>query len=82
MRIIFNNKEDFEWYKKKLDVDRKYAHLHFGDPRQYPCEIWDSEFWDNPNGPREYHHSFLYQQEVICEKCGHKEFVWPNIGEE
>jgi hypothetical protein len=33
-----------------------------------------SKWEDNPNGPYEYHHSFIYQKttESVCDSCGHK----------
>jgi len=77
----FKNKDDFEWYKKELDVKAKYAHEHHGEPEKYPCRIFESEWWDNPNGPYSYSHSFIYQQEIVCPTCGHKHLVWPKLEE-
>ncbi len=79
--IEFENEWDFIWYTRKLDADNKYAYKHNGKPEKYPCCLLESEFWDNPNGPYEYFHSFLYQQEVVCEQCGHRKLVWPQVEE-
>ena len=68
--------EDFEWYKKSLDVSGRYNHRHRGEPSKYPCRVV-SEYWDDPNGPYTYHHSFIYQQEVVCQSCNHVTTVWP-----
>jgi hypothetical protein len=81
MDTIFHGEQDFEWYKKKLDADAKYAHRHLGTPTKYPCKILESEWWDNPNGPYEYSHSFIYQQIQTCIQCGHTERIWPKIEE-
>lgn len=74
--MILKSEDDFNWYKKRLDVDAKYEHRHRGKPEKYPCRV-HSEWHDDPNGPYTYAHYFTYQQEVVCEKCGHKELVWP-----
>lgn len=74
MKLIEDN-DAWKWYKKALDVERKYEHRHNGMPNSYPCKV-ESEFWDDPNGPYTYNHSFIYQQEATCEKCGHKTKEW------
>lgn len=74
--MILENKEDFYWYKVELDVNGKYQHDHWGKPEKYPCKVV-SGWGDNPNGPYYYNHKFIYQQEVICENCGHKKIAWP-----
>jgi len=74
------NKEDFVWYKRKLDADRKYEHDHYGEPEEYPCRV-RSEFYDDPNGPYTYNHSFIYKQEHKCESCGHTQKIWPQVDE-
>lgn len=80
MTEVLNSAEDFEWYKKGLDVSGRYAHQHNGRPDRYPCKVI-SEFWDDPNGPYNYNHSFVYQQEVECPQCHHKTLVWPDQAE-
>ena len=75
---LLENKDDFFWHKKKLDVNNKYNHDHFGEPAKYPCKVV-SRWGDDPNGPYYYTHSFIYQEEVICDKCGHKKTIWPNV---
>lgn len=65
-----NSKEDFEWYKKALDVNGRYEHKHVGEPENYPCKV-RSNFWDDPNGPYTYEHEFLYEVEIVCPSCGH-----------
>lgn len=74
---ILNNEEDFKWHQKALDVAQKYNCAHYGDPEKYPCKVV-SQFWDDPNGPYTYNHSFIYQQEVQCPHCGHTRLIWPN----
>ena len=72
-----DNAEDFVWYKKKMDVDSRYVHRHCGEPEKYPCMVI-SEYYDDPNGPYTYYHSFVYQQLVTCPHCKHETLVWPN----
>lgn len=71
-----NSENDFKWYKAELDVDGKYSHAHFGTPERYPA-IVTSEWWDNPNGPYEYQHTFFYEEEHQCSECGHKTKKFP-----
>lgn len=75
------SKEDFEWYKKKLDVERKYTHEHTGVPKKYPCRV-KSSWWDDPNGPYTYDHSFIYKQKVSCESCNSSKEVWPEVSDD
>ena len=71
--------DDFFWYKTELDVARKYEHDHEGGlPDRYPCRVY-SDFFDNPNGPYTYFHTFVYKVENICEGCGHSTMVWPEV---
>lgn len=63
-----NNKQDFEWHCKWLDVEGRYEHS--GLPQAYPC-IVSSDWWDNPNGPYTYFHKFYYEEEHECSECGH-----------
>lgn len=72
---LIENDDEWEWYKLKLDVDQKYHHEHLGKPEKYPCRV-NSEWYDDPNGPYSYVHSFFYQKEIVCEKCGHKSLEW------
>jgi len=75
---ILRNAEDFEWHKKALDANAKYQHRHNGGtPTCYPC-IVESDYWDDPNGPYTFTHSFVYQVTVTCPNCGHKEIKWPH----
>ena len=74
---ILYDKNEFEWYKKKLDAEREYDHLHLNEPKKYPCGI-RSDFYDDPNSPYTYYHYFYYQQEVICKECDHKGLIWPH----
>jgi len=53
----------FQVYKNMLDHDRDYDHLHKGTPDHYPCLV-DSIWWDDPNGPYTYHHSFTYRKDL------------------
>jgi len=76
-----NDKDDFRWYKVRLDAQSEYSHDHYGEPSEYPCKV-DSEWRDNENGPYEYHHTFIYQQKVKCPECGHETVVWPDIEKE
>ncbi len=69
------NKEDWDWYKQRLDVDGKYNHRHNGSPKQYPCKV-ESEWNDDPNGPYYFNHRFFYQKDIVCEKCQHKTKEW------
>jgi hypothetical protein len=78
-RIIFNCKDDFYWYKQKLDLNDKYKNEHRGEPEKYPAMLLESQWGDNPNGPYYYNHSFIYQQEITCDKCGTKKLVWPEV---
>ena len=72
-------KDDFHRYKKELDLARKYEHEHRGgEPLRYPCRVY-SEFFDDPNGPYTYNHTFVYQQNHDCEKCGHNTMIWPEV---
>jgi hypothetical protein len=75
---ILKNKEDFSWHKMALDAGRKYAHKHYGEPEKYPCMV-SSEFFDDPNGPYTYEHSFTYLQDVVCPHCNHKQSIWPEL---
>jgi hypothetical protein len=61
MKEVMNAK-DFMWYKQELDVMSRYEHRHRGEPDKYPC-IVRSSFWDDPNGPYTYDHSFVYKEE-------------------
>ena len=73
-----NNKEDFKWYKNELDVQQKYEHLHIGEPEKYPCLV-RSEFWDDPNGPYTFYHTFIYEKVIVCESCGNSQRVLKEI---
>lgn len=74
-----DNKSDFDWYKRTLNGDGRYEHGHRGEPSEYPCMVI-SEFWDYyPNSSYTYNHTFYYQQEVVCDKCGSKKMVWSGI---
>ncbi len=73
---LIESEKDFIWYTKALDVAEKYNHQHIGKPEKYPCKV-RSVWGDNPNGPYYYEHNFIYQQEVICENCGSKSYIWP-----
>ena len=75
------NKSDFVWYKKELDVEGRYEHRHNNEPEKFPCQV-TSNYWDDPNGPYTYDHSFSYQQEIVCGECSHKTLVWPNQADE
>jgi hypothetical protein len=72
------SKQDFHWYKCELDVKAKYLHEHHGTPDRYPCKV-SSEWYDNPNGPYTYYHTFIYTQEVTCDHCGARKVVWPEV---
>lgn len=72
------NKKDFEWHKKTLDLKLRHECCHQGTPEKYPCRV-ESNFWDDPNGPYTYGHTFIYQQSVKCEKCGHTQLEWPDV---
>jgi hypothetical protein len=78
MNIILKSETDFNWYKKGLDVLERHNHRHIGKPEKYPCKVY-SKWEDDPNGPYTYEHNFIYQQEVVCEHCGHKKLVWPDV---
>lgn len=70
-----HSEQDFMWHKQGLDVASRHRHNHNGKPKEYPCLI-KSEWWDNPNGPYEYTHTFFYKKEAICEACGHRSQEW------
>jgi hypothetical protein len=74
MTLIENSKE-WKWYKKQLDVEQKYEHRHNGEPERFPCKV-KSDWWDDPNGPYTYDHTFIYQRDVKCKKCGHVSKEW------
>ena len=78
---LLNNLSDFNWYKARLDTNAKYYHKHYGEPKKYPCRVLESIWEDDPNGPYSYTHTFIYQQEVECPTCHHKELVWPQVEE-
>lgn len=65
------SKVDFEWYKQKLDVESRYHHRHINSPEKYPCKV-QSEYWDDPNGPYTFTHTFVYKTEIVCKHCNHK----------
>jgi hypothetical protein len=76
MTTTLANIGDFQWHKAALDVAHKSHCKHNGEPEKFPCRVV-SEFWDDPNGPYTYNHSFIYQQSVICDHCGSESIVWP-----
>lgn len=76
MSRLLRNEEDFYWYKKELDLKGRYEYKHNHEPERYPCVV-DSSWFDDPNGPYSYDHTFFYQQLVTCESCGHQTLVWP-----
>ena len=78
---VLENENDFNWYKKGLDVSVKYKHRHNGEPERYPCVV-KSVWEDAPDGPYTYTHSFIYKQKIVCEKCGNAEEIWPDIAKE
>lgn len=73
-----DSEEDFEWYKKEIDVAHRYSYSHYGQPREYPClvksNISVSDCYDNDR----YYHEFKYKIESICSECKHKSLVWQN----
>jgi len=73
---ILINESDWYWYKAEIDLDNKYCYKHIGNPEKYPCGVRNG-YSVNPYGDDEYHHEFYYQQEITCDKCGHKTLVWP-----
>jgi len=70
------SKSDFEWYLKRLDAEQRYEHRHNGSPEKYPC-IVSSDWWDDPNGPYTYDHTFKYKEKICCEACGHQSEKFP-----
>ena len=74
--VELSNKDDFYWHKQNLDVKARYKHKHIGEPKEYPCRVF-SVWSDNPNGPYEYEHHFVYRQKTTCPNCGHSESIWP-----
>lgn len=77
---LLSSAVDFDWYKKELDVQGRQDHQHTGHPERFPCQVI-SQWVCNPNGADFYNHTFIYQQEIACEKCGHKTLVWPDQAE-
>jgi len=74
-------KNDFDWYKKKLNANSRYEFAHDGDPSKYPCKVVSKLEYDNSSsfgGRDTYNHEFVYQVEKICSSCGHKEIIWPD----
>ena len=57
------DKADYGAYMRTLDEDGNYDHRHEGIPTRYPCLVC-STFWDDPNGPYTYFHSFTYREEL------------------
>lgn len=78
--IILNNKKEFEWYCKGLDVRAKYNYDHNGEPEKYPCKV-ESSLHDDPNGPYYYEHEFYYKKKEVCPCCKHEILVW-DIGDD
>jgi hypothetical protein len=67
---------DFDWYKQSIDVAHRMRFRHRGSPERYPCRVISQ--WENdPDGPDCQMHTFVYQQTVKCESCGHETVVWP-----
>lgn len=64
--VLIRNSKEWDAYIVSLDVtfdDGKrvpYKHDHSGTPSEFPC-IVVSEFWDDPNGPYSYDHTFVYK---------------------
>lgn len=80
---ILNSEREFIWYKKKLDAKREYEHIHEFIPKKYPCKVISkldnvSDYSCSLGAVDVYYHSFIYQEEKVCTKCGHKEMVWPS----
>lgn len=80
---VLNNKWDFEWYKKELDLRRKYTHNHEGTPTEYPCKVISrldnvSDYSSSFGATDIYYHDFLYQEEQVCKECDHKQLIWPS----
>jgi hypothetical protein len=73
-----NNENDFFWHKKELDVLNRYEYRHIGKPEKYPCRV-ASELWPSADSKDTFNHTFIYKQEVICEKCGHTQMEWPEV---
>jgi hypothetical protein len=49
--------------KEDSTFGRAYAYQHNGWPPEYPCLV-RSRFWDDPNGPYNYDHSFMTLADV------------------
>ena len=82
MKILYSKRE-FIWHKKKLDAEREYEHNHEYTPEKYPCKVASrldnvSDYSSSYGAVDVYYHSFIYQEEKVCAKCGHKEIVWPS----
>ena len=79
---LLSSKTDFIWYKKKLDIQHKIEFEHVEEPKQYPCKVHskiDMETdWSSRRGATDkYYHYFIYQEEQVCDMCGHRTKVWP-----
>jgi hypothetical protein len=78
---ILTNERAWYWYKKELDFQHKEEHDHGPEnPEKYPCGVI-SEYHSGDYGSS-YMHTFIYQQIVKCEKCGHTEVIWPAVPED
>ena len=70
MRTIFTL-EQWDEYCEELTNNLRKGPLgirqcrvqHYGMPDELPCMVL-SDFFDNPNGPYEYHHEFLNEKEL------------------
>lgn len=72
---LIENANEWKWYKKRLDADEKYEHVHNGEPKHFPCKV-KSQWNEDYNGPFYYDHEFVYQRDVACTKCGHVSKEW------
>ena len=73
---LIENANQWKWYLKRLDVEKEYEHRHIGEPERFPCKV-DSVWGDDADGPNYFKHTFIYQQVIKCEKCGHVFTEWP-----
>ena len=72
---LIKSKEDWTWYCRAIDLRDRDQYTHSYEPKQYPCKV-SSYAEYNENGPNWINHDFIYQVEIVCEKCGHRHTEW------
>ena len=72
MFILLHDKEQFEAYKKLLDILGSYDFDHVGKPESFPCLVKRTNYCEpDIDAPYTYYHVFVYKGENKCVTCGH-----------